>query len=150
MTRAEVNEFLKSGVNALRPSVEYGRGRIFEFNSIRNHNYPAAWWLTGEDSAVNTELSDNSTPIDNWNIKIRIAQIHKADATAEEYEGIVDECDRIAQRLRYKYDQIVSGYKLVTITGVERVPFVKDQADCLSGVDFSFNLVAVDTTNNCE
>jgi len=147
MTRTEVREFIEAGVNALTPAVEFGSGLLTDFNSIRSHQYPSVWQAV---KPVTPVIPFNSgAPTDRWDIELTIAQKDAMDSAPEQYEHIIDDCDLIAQKLVYKYRNIVSGYKLVTMESFKREPFVKKHADCLSGVTLTFTLVAPDTTNVC-
>lgn len=148
MTRTEVRSFVESGVTALNSdgvTLEFDNGRITEFNSDRSNEYPFAWL---EPLTTTPELI-NSVPYDNWNIIIHIAQKDSIDSVQSQYETIVDECDLIAQKLVKKFNDVVSGYKLVQIQNMSREPFYKKNADCLSGVILSFTLNVPDTTNLC-
>lgn len=152
MTRAEVKTFIQTGVESLRPAVEFGRGRISEFNSIRNHTYPAAWLETRNfDGGVSTEIEGTQQlPMDNWPIRLHICM---KDSTADghaEYEDLIDQCDAIAQSLQFKYNQIVTGYKLVKLVGISRNPFVKMHADLLTGVLLTFTINTPDLTDQSE
>lgn len=146
MKRSEIRTFLKNGVNALTPVPEFGSGRISEFNSIRNHTYPAVWQNV---RPVDVDLPDNTSPLDDWDIELIIAKKDTQDSSAEQYEEIIDEADYIAQKLVYQYRNVISGFKLITISSIKREPFVKKYADCLTGVMLSFTIRANDKTNVC-
>ena len=147
MTRHEIRKFLASGVNALTVSTEFGSGRLSEFNSERSHDYPSVWWnsILGDSADLNTML----TPQDKIPIELHIAQKDTMDSTAEQYEKIIDTAHRIAQRLVFAYSQILSGNKLINLTGIKRAPFVKQHADVLSGIILTFTIVVPDLTNEC-
>jgi len=148
MTRAEVRAFVESGIDNLNQSgevIQFGSGRITEFNSTRSNIYPFCWL---ESLSVDTDLI-NSMPFDNWNIVIHVAAKDAQDSSADQYETIVDTCDVIAQKLVKKYNDVVSGYKLVTLSGINREPFIKKHADNTSGVILSFTLISPDQTNLC-
>lgn len=154
MTRAEVNTFLKSGVDSLRPATEYGRGRISEFNSIRNHDYPAVWNETRSmDEGLSVDIvSTQQLPMDAWQIRLHICKKDAADSLPLEYEALIDQCDAIAQTLQFKYNQIITGYKLLNLSDISRLPFVKKYDDILTGVLLSFRINApdlTDQTDNC-
>ncbi len=147
MKRTEVKDFINAGINAIDAGIAYGTGRISEFNSDRMMSYPHIWM---EPLVVNTTIENIGLPYDSWSIKLHIAKKDQVDSSADQYEQLVDECDLIAQELVQKYNQIVSGYKLVTLTSISREPFVKKNADNLSGVILSFTLNAPDITNLCS
>lgn len=148
MTRSEVRDFIESGVTLLNEAgtyLEFGNGRVTELNSNRSNTYPKVWL---DPLTVSTDLV-NSMPFDNWDIVLRIAGKDAQDSKPEQYEAIVDTCDEIAQKLVKKYNDVASGYKLVTISGITREPFIKKQADNTSGVILSFTLTSPDSTNLC-
>lgn len=147
MTRKEVYLFIKAGVDALTVQHGFGRGRISEFSSKRDHNYPVVWFETVPDSPeVSTDLSQNSLPIDGRTIRLHIAKLDTADSLPEQYECIIDECDEIAQQLSFKYNAVVAGNNLLTLTDLSRTPFVKERADDVTGVLLQFTLNGPDTT----
>jgi len=147
MTRAEVRTFIESGIQELSELVGFDSGRITEFNSERGNTYPFAWLESISNSPTFTE--QNTIPFDSWSIVIHIAKKAAQDSTAKQYESMIDDADALAQQLQYHYNSTVSGFKLVTIESMSRVPFIKKHADVLAGVIFSFTLVGPDTTNLC-
>lgn len=147
MTRKEVYLFIKAGVDALTVQHGFGRGRISEFSSKRDHDYPVVWFETvPESEEVGTELSQNSLPIDGRTIRLHVGKLDKEDSLPDEYEDIIDECDEIAQQLAFKYNSVVSGNNLLTLTGLSRSPFIKKYADSVTGVLLQFTLNGPDTT----
>lgn len=149
MTRKELSEYIESGVNQLTPATEYGRGRISEFNSIRNHSYPAVWQETADETGVDAEINSILLPIDSHHVKLHICKRDKQDSKPTQYEEIIDEADGIAQKLVFALNQVVTGYKQLRIESNSRKPFIKLHADCLTGVLLEFDIIAPDTTNNC-
>lgn len=148
MKREEVRAFILAGVNALDPPLEFGYGRLSEFNpaSVKG-SFPKVWQLT---KSVTTEPAFNQSPVDEWAIELIIAEKDRMDSSAEEYEHIIDDCDLIAQKLVYQYRAAVSGYKLVYLSGFEREPFVKvNGAAVMSGVTLRFSLRVQNKTNVC-
>lgn len=145
MKRGEVRSFLKEGVDSLASVLQFNAGRLSEFNSEFNKEYPYCW---NSNLQAGTDLR-NSLPLDSWAITIRIAKLDKADSLPEQYELIVDACDYIAQQLIKKYNDVLADSKLVTISGISRVPFYKQHSDCLTGVDLTFTLDAPDKTSLC-
>ena len=147
MKRSEIRDFLEAGVNALTPVVEFGSGRISEFASIRNHQYPSVWQVV---KPVNSAIANNGSPLDVWDIELLIAQKDTPDSTAEQYEPIIDDADYIAQKLIYQYRNVTEGYKKIQISDITRTPFVKrNSPDCISGVSLTFKITANDRTNVC-
>ena len=151
MKRSEIRQFVQNGANAITPSVTFGTGTYTFFNSNRDWAYSngLVFHETVTAMEVGVELPPNQAPSDGWNIKLWIAFLTKMDTIPDNYEPLIDQADYIAQRLMYKYNQIVSGYKLVTLTDVKRVPFVKKNADVLCGVTLFFKINAPDKTNVC-
>ena len=96
------------------------------------------------DLAIPTSL-----PLDTWSIILHIGDLDKVDSIPTQYEEIIDRMDETAQKLQFKYNAIVSGYKNVAIANVSRTPFIKEHADCVSGVILTFDIIAPDKTNNC-
>lgn len=146
MKRTEVKTFIQAGINALDAGIAYGTGRISEFNSNRVLSYPHIWM---EPLGNSVTIAPIGLPYDEWKVQLNIAKKDKIDSDPAEYETLVDECDEIAQELVKVYNQTVSGYKLVTMTGIGREPFIKKNADCLTGVKLSFTINAPDTANWC-
>lgn len=146
MTRAEVRAFLKAGVDALTPVLEFGSGLITDFNIIPDKTLPQVWQETAPVGGTNPP---NAVPLDDFEIRLHIAVMTSMDAAPEQYEPLIDECDLVAQKLMGQYNAIISGYKLVTISRRVRTPFVKKFAHCMVGVLLTFTLNAPDKTNVC-
>lgn len=137
MKREEIRAFIKSGVDALSPSIKFNSGRITEFNSQRSNEYPYAW------------LESLSIEGVTWSIQIHVAKKDKPDSIAEQYEKIIDECDYIAQQLLMQLKIILSGYDQLVIQNDGRDPFVHRHADDTSGVILSFEIEDFSPTNVC-
>jgi hypothetical protein len=144
--RTEVKTFLTAGINALSAGIAYSTGRISEFNSERMLSYPHTHLSPLE---VTTTITDSGLPYDDWSVQLMIGKKDEADSSPDQYEAIVDECDEIAQELIKQYNDIVSGYKTVTLSGINRKPFIKKNADRITGVELSFTIKAPDTSNWC-
>lgn len=147
MTRSEVRTFINAGVSLLSPATQFNAGRISEFNSEPNKEFPYVWAETIE---ANTSIPiEGQAPIDDWNIVLHIAKLDKPDSAPAAYEALIDTCDGIAQQLVKNYNDIVSGFNLVKLSGITRRPFVKKGSDPYTGVILTLNLNAPDTTNLC-
>lgn len=163
MKREEVRQFLKYGADALaqmRPPIglHFDSGRLSEFNSLRGKAEPFAWV---ESLKTNTNISGNHyTLIDEWDVVIHIARFDKPDSLQDQYEELIDQCDQIARKLIWQYNYLLynsellstslkDSYKLVTLDGISREPFIKKYADCMTGVILSFTLNAPDRTDVC-
>lgn len=146
MKRNEVRDLIKAAVQAVKSSYRFNSGRPSEFNSNRSNEYPYLWL---ESLSRGTELSENQMPSDDWNCIIHIAKLDKSDSVSEEYEAIVDECDLIAKKVTYQLNQVISGHKLLTLSGINSDPFIKKHADCTTGVILSFTLTSPDKTDVC-
>lgn len=148
MKRSEVRTFIEAGITTLVESYAYGGGRISEWNSDRGRSYPMIW-LDEQTFVANTSFVNFSLPLNGWEINLHIARKDAPDSIEDQYVPLIDACDLIAQKLMYNYNNIVSGYDNVTLTGISRTPFIKKNADCLTGVVLSFTLNAPDKTNLC-
>jgi len=147
MTRSEIRDFIRSGVNAITPSLDFSEGQIMDWNAQRSNKYPG---ILSVIETTDTNIPDtNSPPYDTWPIKILIANKDALDSTPDLYENIIDQCDGIAQKLIYKYRAIIEGYKLTTIESIKREKFIKKYADCLTGIELTFDIRNQDTTNVC-
>jgi hypothetical protein len=145
MKRSEVRQFIKEGVNAITPVLTFSEGLVTEFNADMNRILPTVHLLfEGND----TELTQ-SAPSDSWSIRLLIANLDKMDSTADIYEDIVDHCDEVAQKLIYKYRNVIENYNLVTMDAINRKKFVKKYATVLTGIELTFTIHAPDKTNVC-
>lgn len=146
MKREEVRAFIKSGVDALSPSIKFNSGRITEFNSHRSNDYPYIWL---ESLNVTANRTVSGLPVQTWAIVLHIAKLDKSDSTPEQYEALVDECDYIGQQLWIQYDHTLSDSVTMSIETGTREPFIHRHADNTSGVIFSFELTDYNPTNVC-
>jgi hypothetical protein len=146
MKRSEVQQFIESGVEDLNSGIGFGTGRITEFNKERSNEYPFAWL---ESLSVSPEITESGLTIDSWDINLHICKLDKLDSSADQYEAIINDCDEVAQKLMHRYNNVVEGFGLVTISGYSRTPFIKQHADVLTGIILSFTLTAPDKTNLC-
>ena len=143
MKRSEVKDFIQSGAELL--NIPFETGRITEFNSSRSNTYP---FIFLESVNVLTSLS-YSLPTDTWKIRIHVAFKDSIDSKMEQYENLIDQADDIAKSLVKRYNDILTNYNLVTISGISRTPFIKKHADCLTGILLGFDLISQDV-NGCD
>jgi hypothetical protein len=148
MTRLEVRTFIKQGVQSLSPDLSFDSGLYTFFNSNRSWSYPLVFQETVPIGVTSTSI-EFQAPTDDWDIVLWISQKGAVDMVPSEYEPLIDQCDEIAQKLMYKYRNVIAGYKLVTLNSVSRTPFVKKNADCLAGVTLRFKINSPDKTNVC-
>ena len=146
MKRSEVRAFIKSGIDALAQTIQFNSGRITEFNSDRDNEYPFVWLVSPRDA---TDYNIGAAPTDNWNIELHIAKKDHAGSKPEEYEAIIDECDEIARALMNQYRNSLTGGSLVTIDSSDRNPFHHKHADDTTGVILTFTLVGPDNEPIC-
>lgn len=139
MKREEIRAFLKAGVDAVASNIKFNSGRITEFNSSRNNEYPYVW-------SEPLSITGN-----NWQVIIHIAKKDKIDSLPEQYETLIDECDLIAQQLLSQYRLQLTGYDKLVIDPANptREPFIHRHADDTSGVVLSFEIQDFDPTNVC-
>lgn len=149
MKRSEIRTFIEAGVTAVDSSMDFGSGRLTEWNSNRSNEYPGVWWES--DQSLSSEIVNHTLPTDSWPIRVHIGMKDAMASSAQEYDELVDHCDVIAQKLIRQYSQILESqnYNLVTVSGISREPFIKKHADCITGVILSFTLNAPDTTDLC-
>lgn len=148
MTRREVRTFIEIGINSIAPPIEFHEGLIQSFAEDRSNSYPAALSIL---ETVGSDVSQ-SAPSDSWNIILALFLQDKLDSLPNQYEDLVDRCDETAQKLVYKYRNIVSVFKLTTMEDVNRTRFIKSPKygpDLLTGVELSFTLKGPDQTNVC-
>jgi len=139
---------VKAGVDALTPVLEFGCGLISDFNIKPDKTLPQIWQ---ELRAVEGTNASSQAPVDDWDIRLHIAQLDKTDSTPDQYNQIIDACDLVAQQLLAQYNVILSDrtYRKVTLSDRVREPFVKKHAHVMSGVILRFTINAPDSTVVC-
>ena len=158
MKREEIRNFLRLGADAVE--IFFGYGEVPNFNSKMDKAFPLGWL---EPLQVSTAFGTNSsTLIDTWTVRLHIAKKDFMDSEPSDYEDLIDVCDHYARRLIWQYNLILGGddsietdqdlkdlYRLVTMEGISRTPFIKKHSDCLTGVILEFTLVTPDKTDVC-
>lgn len=147
MKRFEIRDFIRSGVEKLNQSYKFNSGRITEFNSARDNEYPYLWLESL--SSENTVVQGSYAQFRNWAVRIHIAKKDSADSLPAQYESIVDQCDELAYELCKIYNHDLGTSKVVNIEGTTIEPFIHRHADDLTGVILSFTLVDFDSTDVC-
>lgn len=147
MTRSEVRNLIEQGINALGNQIEFGSGRISEFNKLTDKDYPFVWL---ESLSTDTDINNQGAYSDKWDVKLHIVKKDSPDSLAKEYECIIDECDYIGQQLTKQYADLLSSAKLVSFDSAKREPFIHKHADDTTGIILSMTLTIPDTTNVCQ
>lgn len=147
MKRSEVREFIRQGVIAIQPTLAFDSGLLTDFNSQRTNIYPKVFL-----ESLNVDTSYNAqAPLDVWPIQIYIAFQDRMDSLPVDYEDLVDQADFIAQKLMYLYRKTLNSQnaELVKIENTKRTKWIKQNADCLTGILLTFQIRGQDTTNVC-
>lgn len=146
MKREEVRDLIGSAINALSEKVSFNSGRISEFNSERENEYPFAWL---ESLSRETSFNENQMPFDDWGCIMHFVKLDQPGSPPEDYEHLVDECDLLAKQFIYQLNQVVSGSNIITLSGLTSDPKIQKHADRTSGVILSFTLNIPDLTDVC-
>lgn len=146
MTRAEVRAFIKSGVDALAPAIRFNNGRVTEFNSARDNEYPFVWM---DSLSVSRTITGTGAPTDEWAVVLRIVKKDAAGSIPEQYEALVDECDEIARALSSQYNIQLTGATNIVISTETREPAIHVHADDTTGVTYSFTIQTWDNSSFC-
>jgi hypothetical protein len=147
MKRSELRSFVQSGVSAINPQLAFDSGKLTDFNSNRNNEYPKVFYESVQEVPV--DLVNEILPLDQWPVILHIGKKDSMDSIPNQYELLIDECDEVAQKLIRQYNLVLSDSEKVTVSGYTRQPFVKKHADCITGVILSFTLNVPDQTNLC-
>lgn len=143
MRREEIRAFIKAGVDALSPSVKFNSGRISEFNSARDNEYPFVWL----ESLRATNPSE--APQQVWECVLHIAKLDKIDSKPEEYEALLDDCDYLAQLLIMSYRNTITGWDKLVIGDSAREPMIKKHADDVTKIVLSFEITDFNPVDVC-
>lgn len=151
MTRLEIRTFINAGVTLLTPDTEFNFGNLTDFNAKPGKEYPNILLETIRGSQVSVDLPFNTIPTKSVPILLRICLIDKLDSAPEVYEPLIDTCENTAMRLIYQYNNLIAGYKTLTLKQISIEPFIKTlAADCLTGVTLKFNIESQDKTDFCD
>lgn len=142
MKRSEIRALLREGVDSLTPVLSYWDGELSDWNATRDNRYPGVLSIL---ETTDSKYEDNMSPLDNWPVRMLICKIDKMDSLPDIYEGIIDDCDEVAQKLVYYYRQ---NFKY-DLKSAARKRFIKKYADCLTGIELTFTLTGNDRTVVC-
>lgn len=146
MKREEVRDLIQSAINGLSERVSFNSGRITEFNSERENDYPFAWL---ESLSRETSFNNFQMPMDDWGCVMHFVKLDQPGSPPEDYERLVDECDLLSKKFIYQLNQVITGFNLVTLSGLGSEPKIQKHADRTTGVILSFTLNIPDTTDVC-
>lgn len=143
MRREEVRAFLQSGVDALSPKISFNAGRVSEFASEKDKEFPYVWLETLKRNTPEAVFTNT------WDVVYYVAKLDKMDSLPVQYEALIDDCDYIAQQLEAQYKFVLNNNKL-TIGEVSTEPFIKKNTpDVTTGVTISFTITDFSPTPIC-
>jgi hypothetical protein len=134
MSHLSVRTLLEDVAKSLADNIHFDAGRESEFNNLKEKEERYIWLLPMTASPT---FSDNGTRYKNWNIALLFMQKDDFDASAKETTLIHDTQDQVVDTFLRRLDDWAYTSKdtvgFISISGVNQVPFYKDQAGVYSG-----------------
>ncbi len=152
MSHQSVRYLLRDVSNSLADNIEFKGGRETEFNNLiaKGANKTHYRWLLPMTGAISFA---NQTRTTTWSIAILFMQQDNFDASADQTNKIHDETDIAVGKFLQRLDDWsltqTDTVGDITINGITKTPFYKDQAGVYSGWLVRFQLITPDSFEYC-
>lgn len=152
MSHRSVRQLIEAATKSLSDNIQFGYGRRSDFNQSGDKSYPYVWLLplTASQIIPNTDQPRTKT----WSVILVIINLDLSDSVTKELDLILDEMDDIVDKIIIRIDDWYRNTDDITgsltITNVNQVSIIKEDADIHTGWVCSFNMTVSDDFSYCE
>ena len=155
MSHLSVRTLIEDIATDLDTVVDFGYGRATDFNQIKDKQDPYIW-LDPLPSTVQVN-EDNLMVSEVYSVALTFYKFDAPDSTEEQYKLILDECDSLVNKFIHKMNESLDNiadnnllHTANTVMGaINKQPFIKVTADCLTGFTLNFDLTVPDLFDYC-
>jgi len=159
MSHKAVRTLIEDVARSLGDKVQFGYGRLSDFNAIKDKKYPYAWLDPLEIQPAFTEDRYNYTK--DFSISISFMTLEKdGEASIEkDYSLNMDDMSDLADQFINKLNAsdthaedntIALATQKLTISGMRLLPYIKRFSDVVTGYTLTFTLNTPDTFDYCS
>jgi hypothetical protein len=148
MSHRSVRLLIEAAAKSLSDNIQFGYGRRSDFNQSGDKYYPYVWLLP---LTATTVIGETRTKT--WSIVLVVINMDKSDSESKEFDCILDEMDDIVDKIVIRIDDwyrttddIVGS---LTITNVNQVSIIKEDADIHTGWLCTFQMTVSDDFDYC-
>lgn len=159
MSHKAVRLLLQDVARSLGNKVQFGYGRLSDFNAIKDKKYPYVWADPLEIAPSFTEDRYNYTKIFDVSVNFMTMEREGEAATEKDYPLNMDDMSDLADQFINKLnadspgaeDNTISlATQKLLITGMNLSPYIKRFSDVVTGYNLSFKLTVPDTFDYCS
>lgn len=151
MSHRSVRLLIEAAAKSLSDDIQFGYGRRSDFNQSGDKSYPYVWLLPLTASQVIPTTDKPRTKT--WSIVLVVITLDQSDSVPKQFDSLLDDMDDLVDRLVFRIDDwyrttddIVGT---LTITNVNQVSIIKDDADIHTGWLLSFQMTVSDDFSYC-
>lgn len=152
MSHRSVVSLIEDTAKSLADNIQFGYGRRSDFNIIKSKSYPYIWLLP-LTATPRYAFEDTENYMKTWNCIVLFLAEDNTSNDETEYKPILDDLDdlldKFVNRLNDYYLKTSDTVGAITLRGFQQTPFLKDDADILSGWFLSFQLQTSNDFNFC-
>lgn len=159
MSHKAVRLLLQDVAQSLGDKIQFGYGRLSDFNAIKDKKYPYIWADPFEISPSFTEDRYNFTKQFAISISFMTLEQQGAASTEKDYPANMDDMSDLADKFINKLNADGTGpedntfalaTQKLTITGMRMQPYIKRFSDIVTGYTLSFTLTVPDMFDYCS
>lgn len=152
MSHRSVVALIKDTAESLADNIQFGYGRRSDFNLITNPSFPYIWLLPLTANPTYA-INDTQNYMKTWNCIVLFLAEDRTDSDETEYKPVLDDMDdlvdKFVNRLNDFYLKSSDTVGAITLRNFSQTPFLKSDADILSGWFISFQMVVSDDFSYC-
>lgn len=159
MSHKAVRLLLQDVAHSLGDKIQFGYGRLSDFNAIKDKKYPYVWADPFEITPSFTEDRYNFTKAFNISISFMTMEKEGEASTEKDYPLNMDAMSDLADQFINKLNADTTGAEDNTIalatqklliTRMSLQPYIKRFSDIVTGYTLSFTLTIPDTFDYCS
>jgi hypothetical protein len=153
MSHRSVVNLINDVAVSLSDGIQFGYGVRSEFNQSEKKGEQFIWMvpLTASPTYTNNNATENYQKT--WNCIILFFKQDKTDSLSDHYHEILNDMDSLVDRFVNRLNDWSLSESdtvgAVTIRNFQQTPYIKADADILTGWWLSFQLVVSDDFNYC-
>lgn len=148
MSHRSVRLLIEAAAKSLSDDIQFGYGRRSDFNQSGEKSYPYVWLLPLTASQV-----IGPTRTKTWSIVLVVINLDKSDSEHKEFDCILDEMDELADKIVIRIDDWYRSTEdivgTLSITNVNQVSIIKEDADIHTGWLITFQMTVSDDFEYC-
>lgn len=149
MSHKSIRKLIEDTAKSLVDDLQYSYGNDTDFNQDRKKS-PVMINVAPLVSVPSYTVNGVQNYMKRWDVQMIFCKFDKEASSREDYSKILDDTDVFVDQFINQLNFFSAKSAEITLTFGNQQPFVKAQADILTGWLLTFSILAMDSFEYCE